>query len=55
MNLRRDRTVSEIISRLKAAKPGEGAVEVAGTWGSFAHPHPPKSVSRSSASQQKMS
>lgn len=37
MDLGQDKTVYEIISRLKAAKPSEGAVEVAGTWGSFAH------------------
>ena len=36
MELGRDRTVCEIISRLKAAKPDEGAVKVEGTWGSFA-------------------
>jgi len=35
MDLRRDKTVSEIISRLEATK-GEGAVKVEGTWGSFA-------------------
>jgi transcription-repair coupling factor (superfamily II helicase) len=32
----RDKTVSELISRLEAAHDGEGAVKVAGTWGSFA-------------------
>ncbi|MHC4477203.1 MAG: transcription-repair coupling factor [Planctomycetota bacterium] len=37
MDLGQDRTVAELISRLKAAKPGEGAVKVEGTWGSFAH------------------
>jgi transcription-repair coupling factor (superfamily II helicase) len=37
MNLGRDKIVAEIISRLKTAKPGEGAVKVEGTWGSFAH------------------
>jgi len=37
MNLGRDKIVAEIISRLKTAKPGEGAVRVEGTWGSFAH------------------
>ncbi|MHC4394759.1 MAG: transcription-repair coupling factor [Planctomycetota bacterium] len=36
MELGQDRTVAEIISRLEAAKVGEGAVKVAGTWGSFA-------------------
>jgi transcription-repair coupling factor (superfamily II helicase) len=36
MELGRDRTVAELISRLKAA-PGEGVVRVEGTWGSFAH------------------
>ena len=36
MNLGRDKTVSEIISRLKTAKPEDGPVEVEGTWGSFA-------------------
>jgi len=34
MDLRRDKTVSEIISRL--GKPDKGAVKVEGTWGSFA-------------------
>jgi len=34
MDLGRDKTVREIISRL--AKPGEGVVKVEGTWGSFA-------------------
>ena len=32
----KDKTVSQIISRLKTAKPVEGAVKVEGTWGSFA-------------------
>jgi len=36
MNLGRDKTVSEIISRLKTARPEDGPVEVEGTWGSFA-------------------
>ena len=36
MELGRDRTVSEIISRLETAAPGGGPVEVEGTWGSFA-------------------
>jgi len=36
MELGRDRTVCEIISRLKDAKGNEGAVKVEGTWGSFA-------------------
>jgi len=34
--LGRNRAVADIISRLKAAQPGEGAVKVEGTWGSFA-------------------
>ena len=37
MKLGQDKTVAEIITRLGAAKDGEGAVKVAGTWGSFAH------------------
>jgi len=37
MELGRDRTVAEIISRLQAAKDGEVAVKVEGTWGSYAH------------------
>ncbi len=36
MELGRDKTVAEIISRLKSAEAGEGVVKVAGTWGSFA-------------------
>jgi transcription-repair coupling factor (superfamily II helicase) len=36
MELGRDKRVAEIISRLKTAKGGEGAVKVEGTWGSFA-------------------
>ena len=36
MELGQDRIVSEIISRLKTAKPEDGPVEVEGTWGSFA-------------------
>ncbi|MHC4622878.1 MAG: transcription-repair coupling factor [Planctomycetota bacterium] len=36
MELGRDKTVSEVISRLEAAR-GEGVVKVEGTWGSFAH------------------
>ena len=36
MELGRDRTVREIISRLETARDKEGAVRVAGTWGSFA-------------------
>ncbi len=36
MELGRDKTVSEIIRRLGPTK-GRGVVEVAGTWGSFAH------------------
>ena len=36
MELGRDKTVAEIISRLKSAKAGEGVVKVEGTWGSFA-------------------
>jgi hypothetical protein len=35
MELGRDRTVREILSRLKIAR-GRGAVKVEGTWGSFA-------------------
>ncbi len=35
MELGRDKTVAEIISRLEAAKDG-GAIKVEGTWGSFA-------------------
>jgi hypothetical protein len=35
MELGRDRTVAEVISRLAAAR--EGVVKVEGTWGSFAH------------------
>jgi len=31
-----DKTVSEIVSRLEAARDGERVVKVAGTWGSFA-------------------
>jgi len=37
MNLGQDKIIAKIISRLKTAKPGEGAVKVEGTWGSFAH------------------
>ncbi|MCP4612876.1 MAG: transcription-repair coupling factor [Planctomycetes bacterium] len=36
MELGTDKKVAEIISRLKLAKPGEGVVNVEGTWGSFA-------------------
>ncbi len=36
MELLRDQIVSQIISRLSAAKASEGAVKVEGTWGSFA-------------------
>jgi len=36
MDLGRDKTVAKIISRLMAVKPGDGAVKVEGTWGSFA-------------------
>ena len=36
MNLGKDKTVAEIISRLEAAVPVGGPVEVEGTWGSFA-------------------
>ena len=36
MELLRDQIVSQIISRLSAAKANEGAVKVEGTWGSFA-------------------
>jgi len=36
MELGRDKTVAEIISRLESSQPGEGVVKVEGTWGSFA-------------------
>jgi len=36
LKLGQDRTVAEIISRLKTCRGGEGAVRVEGTWGSFA-------------------
>jgi len=36
LKLGQDRTVGEIISRLKTSQGGEGAVRVEGTWGSFA-------------------
>ncbi|MBN1805729.1 MAG: transcription-repair coupling factor [Sedimentisphaerales bacterium] len=36
MELGADKIVAEIVSRLKAAKHGQGVVEVEGTWGSFA-------------------
>jgi transcription-repair coupling factor (superfamily II helicase) len=36
MELGRDKTVAEIISRLKSATAGDGVVKVEGTWGSFA-------------------
>jgi len=36
MDLGRDKTVSEIISRLETVKSSEGVVKVEGTWGSFA-------------------
>jgi transcription-repair coupling factor (superfamily II helicase) len=36
MELGTDKIVAEIISRLKSATGGEGAVKVEGTWGSFA-------------------
>jgi len=36
MELGRDKTVAEIISRLKSAKAGDGVIKVEGTWGSFA-------------------
>jgi transcription-repair coupling factor (superfamily II helicase) len=36
MNLEKERTVSQILSRLTTAKIDEGAVKVEGTWGSFA-------------------
>ncbi|MDT8302041.1 MAG: transcription-repair coupling factor [Sedimentisphaerales bacterium] len=36
MELGTDKKVAEIISRLKLAKPGDGVVNVEGTWGSFA-------------------
>ena len=36
MELGRDKTVGQIISRLTAENANGGAVKVAGTWGSFA-------------------
>ena len=36
MQLGRDKTVAEIISRLEATKDGRGVVKVEGSWGSFA-------------------
>ena len=36
MELARDKTVSQLISRLETARDGGGAVKVEGTWGSFA-------------------
>ena len=36
MDLRQDKTVSQLISRLEAGRGGAGTVKVAGTWGSFA-------------------
>jgi len=36
LKLGQDRTVGEIISRLKTSQGGEGVVRVEGTWGSFA-------------------
>ena len=36
MELGRDKTVAQIISRLEATRDGEGVVKVEGTWGSFA-------------------
>jgi transcription-repair coupling factor (superfamily II helicase) len=36
MDLGTDKTVAEIVSRLKSTKPGDGMVNVEGTWGSFA-------------------
>jgi len=36
MELGWDKTVSQIISRLEAARDGDGVVKVAGTWGAFA-------------------
>ncbi len=36
MDLSRDKAVAKIISRLKAAKDGDRAVKVEGSWGSFA-------------------
>lgn len=35
VDLGRDKTVSEIISRIGKAKPSDGPVKVGGTWGSF--------------------
>ncbi len=37
MELGREKTVGEIVSRIRTARPGAGAVRVEGTWGSFAH------------------
>lgn len=36
MDIGRDKTIAEVISRLEAVKGGEGAVKVEGMWGSFA-------------------
>ena len=36
MNIGRDKTVKQIISRLKKVEPANGLVKVEGTWGSFA-------------------
>jgi len=36
VDLRQDKTVSQLISRLEAGRGGAGTVKVAGTWGSFA-------------------
>ena len=36
MELGRDKTVGQLISRLKTTTPGAGPVKVEGTWGSFA-------------------
>ena len=47
MDLGKDKTVAELISRLEAANPAEGAVKVEGTWGSFAPCWPHTSARRS--------
>jgi transcription-repair coupling factor (superfamily II helicase) len=36
MDLSKDKVVAELISRLEAAKPAEGALKAEGTWGSYA-------------------
>ena len=37
MELGHEKTVAEVVSRIKAAPPGTGVVKLEGTWGSFAH------------------